>query len=182
MTRAEAAEILDSYVDNPSLKKHMYSVEAAMRFYALKFGNDVEQWGIAGLLHDADWQKFPEQHPKVILEDLKKRGVDSETIHAISCHGKIFGVERLTQFDNALFACDEITGLVMTTALVRPDKLDAMEAKSVLKKMKDKGFAAGVSRDDVREGAESLGISLEEHIQNVIGAMQGIKGELGFDK
>jgi predicted hydrolase (HD superfamily) len=180
MNRTEAIEILNTYVDSQNLKKHMFAVEAAMRFYAKKFNTDEEAWGIAGLLHDADWEKYPDQHPKVICEDLQKRGVAEDIIHAISCHGKNFGVERVSQFDHALFACDEITGLVMTTALVRPDKLEGMEARSVIKKMKDKGFAAGVSRDDVREGAESLGITLEDHLTNVISAMQGIKNELGL--
>ncbi len=151
-----------------------------MRFYARKFGEDEEKWGIAGLLHDADWEKHPPEHPKVICADLEKRGVDPEIIHAISCHGHQFGVPRASRLDHALFACDEVTGLVMTTALVRPDRFEGMEAKSVIKKMKDKGFAAGVNRDDVREGAESLGITLEEHIGNIIEAMRGIKTELGF--
>jgi predicted hydrolase (HD superfamily) len=180
INRSEALGILDSYVDNVNLKKHMYAVEAAMRFYAAKFGEDQELWGVAGLLHDADWEKHPDQHPKMICADLEKRDVSPEMIHAISCHGHIFGIPRTSRFDDALFACDEVTGLVTTTALVRPDRLEGMEARSVIKKMKDKGFAAGVNRDDVREGAESLGVTLEEHIQNVIIAMQGIKSELGL--
>ncbi len=150
----------------------MYAVEAAMRFYAAKFGEDPDKWGIAGLLHDADWQKYPPQHPKVICEDLQKRGVDPEIIHAISCHGNQLGVVRQSKMDHALFACDEITGLVTATALMKPNGLEGLEARSVIKKMKDKGFAAGVNRDDIRQGAEELGLPLEEHIQNVINAMK----------
>lgn len=156
----------------------MFAVEAAMRFYARKFNQDEEKWGIAGLLHDADWEKYPSEHPKVIMNDLEKRGADPEIIHAISCHGNNFGVKRESLLDHALFACDEITGLVNTTALVRPEKIDGLEAKSVRKKMKDPKFAAGVNRDDVKLGADELGITLDQHIANVISAMQGIKDAL----
>ena len=151
-----------------------------MRFYAQKFGADKDQWGIAGMLHDADRQKYPQEHPKIIIADLEKRGTDAEIIHAISAHGNNFGVERKSQLDHALFACDEITGMVTATALVRPEKLNGLEAKSVKKKMKDKSFAAGVNRDDVIQGAAELGISLDEHIQNVIVAMQAVKDEIGL--
>ncbi len=175
ITRAEALKILDLYVDNENLKKHMYAVEAAMRFYAKKFGADVEKWGVAGLLHDADWQRHPGEHPKVICADLRQRGIDEEIVYAISCHGNQFGIPRMSQMDHALFACDEVTGLVTATALVRPDGLAGMQARSVIKKMKDKSFAAGVNRDDVRNGAEALGLTLEEHITNVIAAMQGME-------
>ena len=170
----------------------MLAVEAACRFYAVKFGAAAigeprsismereEKWGTAGLLHDADWEKHPDKHPQGIIDDLRKRGVDEEIIHAISCHGNNFGLERKSQLDHVLFACDEITGMITATALVRPTKLEGLEVKSVKKKMKDKDFAAGVNRADVVQGAEELGISLEEHIQNVITAMQEVKGDLGL--
>jgi len=158
----------------------MYAVEAACRFYARKFNQDQEKWGLAGLLHDADWENHPAEHPKVIIAELEKRGVDPEIIHAISCHGNNFGVERKSQLDHILFACDEITGLITTTALVRPGKLEGLQPSSILKKMKDKGFAAGVNRDDVMQGAEGINLSLDEHLANVIQAMYEIREELGL--
>ena len=172
--------ILDSYVANPNLKKHMLAVEAAVRFYAPLYGSDPDQWGIAGLLHDADWEKYPSEHPKVIIEDLRKRGVDKEITQAIACHGNNFGVERKSQLDHVLFACDEITGLITATALVRPEKLTGLAASSVKKKMKIPTFAAGVNRQELQQGADELDITLDEHMANVIEAMQEIQKELGL--
>jgi predicted hydrolase (HD superfamily) len=180
MTRDEALQLMHSFVSNENLRKHMLAVEAAVRFYAKKFNADEDLWGLAGLLHDADWEKFPNDHPKVIIGELKKRRVNGEVIHAISCHGNQFGVVRESQLDHVLFACDEITGLITASALVRPEKLTGLAPASVKKKMKDRSFAAGVNRDEVRQGAEELSISLEEHIQNVIIAMLGIREELGL--
>ena len=180
MIREEALKLLDSYVDSVNLKKHMLAVEAAMRFYAGKFNADPDKWGLAGLLHDADWEKHPDEHPKVIVKDLTERGVDPEIVHAISCHGNNFGIERISQLDHALFACDEITGMITAVALVRPTRLEGLEVASVKKRMKDKSFAAGVNREDVMQGAAEIGTSLDEHIINVISAMQGIRAELGL--
>lgn len=180
MIRKEALKLLDEYIDNENLKKHMLAVEAAVRFYAEKFVGDIDKWGLAGLLHDADWEKYPEKHPQVIVKDLKNKGVDEEVVHAISCHGNQFGVERKSKLDHVLFACDEITGLITATALVRPSGLEGMKVKSVKKKMKSKNFASGVNREEIRQGAEEIGVPLDEHVQNVITAMQGIKEELGL--
>lgn len=180
MTRQEALDLLDTYINNDNLKRHMLAVEAVMRWYAQKYQQDVDAWRLAGLLHDADWEKHPDDHPKVIVADLRKRNVDESITHAISCHGNGLGVERESLMDYALFACDEITGLITATALLRPDRLDGLEPRSVLKKMKDKKFAAGVNRDDLYQGAEELGLSLEEHMANVIGAMQEVRSSLGL--
>ena len=186
-SREEALKILDSYINNANLKKHMFAVEAVMRALAKKFNEDEDKWGIAGLLHDADWEKHPNEHPKVIVNQLKEQGVDDDLVHAIAAHGndsKEYGFGRFEKreslIDKALFAADEISGFVIACALVRPDKLDSLEAPSVIKKMKDKGFAAQVSRDDIRNGAEGLEVPLEEHIQLVIDTLKGIKNVFGF--
>lgn len=186
-SREEALEILDEYVDNINLKRHMYAVEAVMRALAAKFNEDQDKWGITGLLHDADWEKHPNEHPKVIVKKLREMGVDEEIAHAIAAHGdnsEQYGMDRFEErtslLDKALFAADEISGFVVACALVRPDKLDSLEAKSVIKKMKDKGFAAQVNRDDITKGAEALGVPLEEHITLVIETLRTIKDVFGF--
>ena len=181
-TREEALQLLNEWVENPSLRNHMKSVEAAVRFYARKFGEDEETWGLAGLLHDLDWEKYPEEHPLKAVEELRRRGYPEEVLHAILAHRADFtGVEPETQLDRTLFACDELTGLITATALMRPNGIDDLEPKSVMKKMKDRAFAAGVDREEVRRGTELLGVELAEHIANVIEAMRGIAKELGLD-
>lgn len=187
--REDAMKLLVEMVDNINLRKHMFCVEAVMRSYAKKYGEDVDKWGFAGLLHDADWGKYPDEHPKVIVKKLREMGVDEEICQAIASHGndsEQYGFGRFEKrenlIDKALYACDEISGFVVACALVRPDKLDSLEAKSVIKKLKDKSFAAQVSREEIREGAEELGVELVEHVSFVIEALKAIRSELGLNK
>lgn len=175
ITRAEALELMESMIENVNLRKHALAVEAAVRYYARKLGANEDLWGIAGLLHDADWEAYPKQHPTVIVEKLRALGVHPAIPQAIACHGKDFGFPQVSQLDKYLFACDELTGLITATALVRPDKsLTSVEVKSVKKKLKDKTFAKGVHREDVYYGLDLIGLELETHIQNVLSAMQAV--------
>lgn len=179
--REEALQLLDAWVENRGLQNHMKAAEAAVRFYARKFGEDEERWGLAGLLHDLDWEKYPEEHPQRAVEELRRRGYSEDVLHAILAHRADFtGVEPETQLDRTLYACDEITGLVTATALLRPNGIDDLTPKSVRKKMKDTAFARGVDREEVRRGTELLGVELDEHIANVIAAMREIASELGL--
>lgn len=183
MTRDEALVLVREHVKNESLVKHMLCVEAAMRFYAEKFGEDVEKWGLAGLLHDFDWEIHPtlEQHPQDGAPILRQRGVDEEIIRAIQSHADHTGVPRQTRMEKALFACDEITGLVTAVALVRPShSLYDLEVSSVKKKWKDKTFAAGANRADIENSAAEFGLDLWEHVGNVIQAMRKIAPDLGL--
>lgn len=180
-TREEALTLLEDWVDNPGLRNHMKAVEAAVRSYARRFGEDEELWGLAGLLHDLDWEKHPDEHPLKAVEELRARGYPEDVLHAILAHrGDFTGVEPTTLLDRTLVACDELTGLINATALVRPTGIGDMKPKSVKKKMKDAAFAAGVDREDVRRGAELLEIELDQHIANVIEAMRAIADELGL--
>ena len=183
MTRDEALAIVREYVKNENLIKHMFCVEAALRFYAEKYREDVEVWGLLGLLHDFDWEIHPtlEEHPIKGAPMLRERGVDEDIIQDILSHGIGTGVPRDTLRRKALYACDEITGLVTAVALVRPSRsLLDLEAKSVKKKWKDKAFAAGANRDEIEESAAELGVELWEHVGNVILAMRRIAPELGL--
>lgn len=182
-TRDEAIQLLEQWVENENLRKHMYAVEAAVRSYARDQGADEDLWGLAGLLHDLDWEKYPDEHPLKAVDELRERGYPEDVLHAILAHRSDFtGVEPETPLDRALVACDELTGLITATALVRPNGIDDMKPKSVKKKMKDPTFARGVDRDDVRRGAELIGIDFDEHIANVIAAMRGIGDELGLSR
>ncbi len=184
MTREEALAIVREFVKNENLIRHMLSVEAAMRFYAEKFGEDVETWGLLGLLHDFDWEIHPtlEQHPQDGAPILRARGLSEELIQDILSHADHLHIPRDTLRRKALYACDEITGLITAVALVRPSRsLYDLEASSVKKKWKDKTFAAGASREDMERGARELGIDLWEHVQNVILAMRRIAPELGLE-
>jgi predicted hydrolase (HD superfamily) len=161
----------------------MLSVEAAMRFYAGKFGEDSETWGVVGLLHDFDWEIHPtlEDHPLAGEPILRQRGVPDEVIHAILSHADHTGVPRLSRMEKALYACDEVTGLITAVALVRPSRsLLDLEVPSVKKKWKDKTFAAGAKREEIEKSAAEFGIELWEHVGNVILAMRGIAPELGL--
>jgi len=183
MTRDEALAFVREFVKNEGLVRHMLSVEAAMRFYAEKFGEDVEAWGLLGLIHDFDWEIHPtlEEHPTEGAPILRERGVSEGIIQDILSHGIGTGVPRDTLRRKALMACDEITGLITAVALVRPSRsLLDLEASSVKKKWKDKAFAAGTDREDMAKAAEDFGVELWEHVQNVILAMRKIAPELGL--
>ena len=186
-TRADTLALMEEYTASDSLRKHMLSVEAVMRAYAQQFGEDEERWGITGLIHDFDYEKFPnsehspsEGHPAEGVRILRERGYPEDILQAILGHATYSGVPRDTLMAKTLFAVDELTGLVTATALVRPSRsVREVEAKSVKKKMKDKAFARGVSREDVITGAEELGVPLDDHIAFVIRAMQSVAGEIG---
>ena len=180
-SREEALQLLGEWVENDALRKHMRSVEAAVRSYARRFGEDEELWGLAGLLHDLDWEKYPQEHPTRAVAELRDRGYPEAVLHAILAHRPDYtGVEPETPLDRTLLACDELTGLITATALVRPNGIDDLEPKSVKKKMKDPTFARGVDREEVRRGTELLGVELEQHIRNVIDAMREVAPDLGL--
>ncbi|HKV46139.1 MAG TPA: HD domain-containing protein [bacterium] len=185
MTRDEAWEILSEHAKNPNLLKHMEAVEAVMRAYAVRFGEDPETWGLVGLLHDIDYEEHPTQeagHPFVGVGWLRERGLDETLCRAILSHAGYSGVPRHTRMERALFAADELSGFVIAVALVKPTKsLAEVDVASVRKKMKDKAFARGVRREDIVGGAEGLGVPLEEHIAAVISALRGIAPQLGLD-
>jgi len=183
MNRDEALAIVNQYVKNPNLINHMLAVEAAMRFYARKFGEDEERWAVAGLLHDFDWEIHPtmEEHPTAGEPILREHHVPEDIIHAVLSHATHTGIKRETLMEKALFACDEVTGLITAVALVRPSKaLYDLKSKSVKKKWKDKSFAAGADREEMELGAKELGIDLWEHVDNVIAAMNLIAADLGL--
>ena len=186
--RADALALLHEFTASDSLRKHMLAVEAAMRAYAGKWSEDAERWGLAGLMHDFDYEKWPNashaadaEHPAEGVRLLRSRGYPEDVLQAILGHATYTGVKRETHMAKALFAVDELTGLITAAALVRPSKsvLD-LEASSVKKKMKDKAFARGVSREDVTAGAEEIGVRLDDHITFVIGAMRGVAPSLGL--
>jgi putative nucleotidyltransferase with HDIG domain len=183
VNREEALVIVNEFIENQNLVRHMLAVEAAMRFYAQKYGEDEELWGVTGLLHDFDWEIHPslEQHPQAGESLLRERGVPEVIITAIQSHADHTGVPRQSRMEKALFACDEITGLITAAALVRPSRsLADLKVKSVKKKWKDKSFAAGANRDEIAQGAEEFGIDLWEHTTNVIEAMRRIAPDLGL--
>lgn len=183
MNREEAWQVVCEWIRNENLRKHLLAVEAAMRFYARKFGEDEEKWGLVGLLHDLDYERHPDpsDHPKVGADFLRQRGLPEEMVQAILAHAEWTGVPRDTLMAKALFACDELTGFLVACALVMPSKkLSEVRVESVMRKLKDKSFARRINRDDIRKGAEELGIPLEEHIANVLSAMQGIAEKLGL--
>jgi putative nucleotidyltransferase with HDIG domain len=182
--RAAAWELLTLFTQSESLRKHALAVEACMRAYAKKFSGDEELWGIVGLLHDFDYDKYPslEDHPYRGNEILKERGWSEEIRKAIMSHAEYTGVTRDTPMEKALFACDELAGFITACALVKPGKsLAEVEASSVKKKMKDKAFARSVNRADITNGTADLGVELEPHIAFCIEAMGAIAGELGLD-
>jgi len=181
--REQALSLLHEWVQNPNLRKHCYAVEAAMRAYARRYGEDEERWGLAGLIHDFDWERHPsaELHPMQGVAVLRGAGWPEDVCRAVLGHATYSGVPRDTQMARALFACDELSGFVTAASLVRPSKsvLD-LEASSVIKRMKDKAFARAVSRDDLRAGAEVLGLPLADHITNVISFMRERADDLGL--
>ena len=183
LNRNQAWDLLCEYTQSESLRKHMLAVEACMRAYARKFGEDENKWGITGLLHDFDYEKYPTpaEHPFVGNKILEERGYPEDVRRAILSHADYSGVKRESRMEKTLYACDEIAGFITASALVKPNKsLAEVEAKSVRKKMKDKAFARSVNRDDIINGAADLGVDLEEHIAFCIDAMKAIAGELGL--
>jgi len=177
-------KLLTEFTESESLRKHALAVEACMRAYARKWGGDESLWGLVGLIHDFDYEKYPtpQEHPYKGNEILKERGYSEEIRRAIMSHAEYSGVTRDSPMEKALFACDELAGFITACALVKPGKsLAEVEAKSVRKKMKDKAFARSVNRDDITVGAADLGVDLEEHIAFCIEAMKEISGELGLD-
>ena len=182
--RAAAWCLLTEFTQSESLRKHALAVEACMRAYARKAGADENLWGLVGLLHDFDYEKYPspQEHPYKGCEILKERGYSEEIRRAIMSHAEYSGVARISPMEKTLFACDELAGFITACALVKPGKsLAEVEAASVRKKMKDKAFARSVHREDIVQGAADLGVELEQHIAFCIEAMKGIAGELGLD-
>jgi len=183
-TRAEALAIVREHVKNENLVRHMLAVEAAMRHYARKYSEDEETWALAGILHDFDWEIHPslEHHPQDGAPILRERGVPEEIVHAILSHADHTGTPRETRMQKALYACDEITGLITAVALVRPSKsIHDVTVKSIKNKWKDKAFAAGAKRDEIEAATAEFGVDLWEHAGNVLAAMQGFAGELGLE-
>jgi predicted hydrolase (HD superfamily) len=162
-----------------SLLRHMRTIELVMEAYAEKFGEDKDQWAIAGLLHDADYEAWPDQHPAVIVDKLRALGEEA-IAHAISAHYTKWNVPYTSQLDKALLACDELTGFIVACAQVRPEGISTLEAKSVIKKLKDKSFAAKVERDEVYKGVELLGVELSDHINFILEVLKKNKEELGI--
>jgi len=182
--RAQAWGLLTEFTQSESLRKHALAVEACMRAYARRLGGDEEVWGVTGLLHDFDYERWPslDDHPYRGNEILAERGWPDEIRRAIMSHAEYSGVTRDTPMEKTLFACDELAGFITACTLVKPGKsLAEVEPKSVRKKMKDKAFARSVNRDDIANGAADLGVELEEHIAFCIEAMKGIAGELGLE-
>lgn len=181
--REEALALLRHYTKNENLVKHMLAVEACMRAYARRFGKDEDLWGLTGLLHDLDYEQHPtpEEHPMVGVGILQERGYPEAMIHAVKAHASYLGVPRESRLDRALFAVDELTGFVVAVTLMQPSrKLSDLKVASVMKKMKQKGFARNVSREDIATGAEELGVPLEAHVAFVIQAMTEVADELGL--
>lgn len=178
----EALELMHTWTPSESLRRHMYAVEAAMRAYARRFGEDEETWAIAGLIHDFDWEKHPETHPNKGADHLEALGWPAEIVRAVRAHApERSGVEPETLMERALYACDEITGLITAAVYVRPDRsIHTLAVKSLKKKFKDKSFARGVDREMVRRGAELLGVELWEHVGFVLEAMQADAERLGL--
>jgi putative nucleotidyltransferase with HDIG domain len=187
-SRADALALMQEFTASESLRKHMLGVEAAMRAYAEHFGEDPERWGLAGLIHDFDYERYPnaahsatEEHPSWGVGLLRERGWPEDVLQAILGHATYTGVPRESRMAKTLFAVDELSGLVTATALVKPTKsIHDVDAKSVRKKMKDKAFAKGVNRDDVLLGTQEMGVDLEQHIQFVIDAMRRVAGAIGL--
>jgi putative nucleotidyltransferase with HDIG domain len=184
LSRAEAWDLLSDWVQSASLRRHCLAVEAAMVGYARKLGADEERWAIAGLLHDADYERCPDMddtengHPRTILKYLKERDADPEIIDAIAGHATFLDVPRETDMAKTLYAVDELSGFIVACAYVRPEGIHGMTPKSVKKKLKTPAFAAAVNRDEVREGAEALGVDFDEHLRFVIAALEERADEL----
>ena len=187
-TRDEALALVHEYTESPSLRRHMLSVEGAMRAYARKYGEDEELWGVVGLIHDFDYERWPndersptEEHPSTGVAILQERGWPDEILHAVMAHAEHTGVEPETLMARTMRAVDELTGFVVACSLVRPTGISDLRAKSVKKKLKDRSFAAAVNRDEIREYTEIIGEDLTEHIDFVIDAMRSISDTLELE-
>ena len=185
MNRESAWALLTEFTRGDSLRKHARAVEASMRAYAARFGEDLDRWGTAGMLHDFDYEMHPHapHHPMKGAEILTARGVPADVVYAILAHADYSGMPRVSRLDRALYACDELTGFVHACALVRPGKvISGLEPASVRKKLKDRGFARTVNRDDVYRGATELGVELDAHIAFVVAALDGVALEVGLGR
>ena len=182
MKYEDALSLMHEFTNNDALRKHMYAVEAAMRAYARKFGEDEEKWAVVGILHDFDYEKYPSapDHPAKGAEILKERGYPDEIRRAILGHAEYMNTPRDTRMAKVLYACDELCGFISAVAVIRPNKLGDLEVSSVKKKLKDKAFARNVSREDIQKGVEELGVPLDEHIRFVIEAMKVSRERLGL--
>lgn len=185
--REDALALMHEYTKNENLRRHMYAVEAAMRAYARKYGEDEQLWGITGLLHDFDYERWPnaehkadDEHPTTGVRILREQGYAEEMLEAIMGHAEYTGVPRRSLLAKTLFAVDELTGFLTACALVRPNGIRDLKVKSVKKKFKDSSFARGVNREDVEKGVQELGVDFAEHVQLVIEAMRGIEEQLGL--
>jgi putative nucleotidyltransferase with HDIG domain len=184
LSREEAWALVQEWTASESLRRHMLAVEAAMRAYASKFGEDEELWGLTGLLHDLDYERHPDLetgHPRVALAELEKLGFSEELRRGVASHADFLGVSRDSRMEKTLFAVDELCGFVMACAYVRPQGIHGMTPKSVKKKMKTPAFAAAVNREELRAGAEELGVDFDEHVAFVIAALEEHSGELALD-
>jgi putative nucleotidyltransferase with HDIG domain len=184
LSRAEAWELFCEWTASESLRRHVLAVEAAMRAYARRFGEDEETWGLVGMLHDLDYERHPDLetgHPRIALKELERLGFSDEFVRAVASHADALGVSRDSLMEKTLFAVDELSGFVMACAFVRPQGIHGMTPKSVKKKMKTPAFAAAVDREELREGAEALGVDFDAHLTLVIAALAERSGELGLD-
>jgi putative nucleotidyltransferase with HDIG domain len=184
LSRPEAWSLFCEWTESPSLRKHVLAVEAAMRAYARRFGGDEELWGITGLLHDLDYERYPDLetgHPRIALKELEKLGYPQDVIDAVAGHATFLNVPRETRMAKALFAVDELSGFITACAYVRPTGIHGMTPKSVKKKLKQPSFAAAVNRDEVYQAAEELGVDFDEHVRKVIAAMEERAAELGLE-
>jgi len=183
VSREDSWKLFCEWTASESLRKHVLGVEAAMRAYARRGGEDEELWAVTGIVHDLDYERYPDLatgHPRVALEELRRLGYPEEVLDAVAGHAEYLGVPRVTPLSRTLYAVDELSGFVAACALVRPEGIRGMTPKSVKKKLKTAGFAAAVNRDEVRRGAEELGVELDEHIAEVIAALAAAEAELGL--
>jgi putative nucleotidyltransferase with HDIG domain len=183
-TREDAWNLVCEWVESDSLRKHLLGVEAAMVAYAGRYGEDSERWAVTGLVHDLDYERYPDLdtgHPRYALKELEERGYPQDVIDAVAGHAEFMDVPRETQMAKALFAVDELSGFIAACALVRPTGIEGMKPKSVKKKLKQPSFAAGVNREEVTRGAEELGVDFDQHVAFVIAAMAERAGELGLE-
>jgi putative nucleotidyltransferase with HDIG domain len=184
LTREQAWDLFCEWTESPSLRKHVQAVEAAMRAYAPRFGGDVEVWGLVGLLHDLDYERYPDLetgHPRMALAELERQRFSPEFVRAVASHADFLGVSRDSDMEKTLYAVDELSGFVMACAYVRPEGIHGMTPKSVKKKMKTPAFAAAIPREGLREGADALGVDFDEHVATVIAALEERSAELELD-